>query len=182
MLRDYLYFPLGGNRKGPTRTYVNLAVVMLLGGLWHGAKWNFVVWGAYHGLLLACERWRGKQSLYEGFPRPVRIGLTFLLMLFSWVLFRADNLTAAVALLRVHVRVHAGGAAPRRCLAAALYTPYRLLVLVLCAGLVFQPLQAHDWAQRPMAWPRLAVATPLFILALITMYSQAFNPFLYFQF
>ena len=53
VLRDYLYFPLGGNRKGPTRTYVNLAVVMLLGGLWHGAKWNFVVWGAYHGLLLA---------------------------------------------------------------------------------------------------------------------------------
>ena len=67
-------------------------------------------------------------------------------------------------------------------LAAAIYTPYRLLILAICAGLVFQPLQAHDWAQRPMAWPRLALATPLFILALITMYSQAFNPFLYFQF
>lgn len=64
VLRDYLYYPLGGNRKGPTRTYVNLAVVMLLGGLWHGAKWNFIVWGAYHGLLLGYERWRGKQSIY----------------------------------------------------------------------------------------------------------------------
>ena len=51
VLRDYLYFPLGGNRKGPARTYVNLAIVMLLGGLWHGAKWNFVVWGAFHGVL-----------------------------------------------------------------------------------------------------------------------------------
>ncbi len=181
VLRDYLYFPLGGNRKGPTRTYVNLAVVMLLGGLWHGAKWNFIVWGAYHGLLLACERWRGKQSLYEGFPRPFRIGLTFLLLLFSWVLFRADNPTAAVHYFGSMLGfMPVAQTAPL--LGAALYTPYRLLVLVLCAGLVFQPLQAHDWAQRPMAWPRLAVATPLFILALITMYSQAFNPFLYFQF
>ena len=70
VLRDYLYFPLGGNRLGPARTYVNLAVVMLLGGLWHGAKWNFVVWGAYHGLLLGYERWRGKQSLYAVLPQP----------------------------------------------------------------------------------------------------------------
>src|SRR5512142_2021497 len=95
VLRDYLYFPLGGNRLGPTRTYVNLAVVMLLGGLWHGAKWNFVIWGGYHGALLACERWRGKESPYHTLPRSLRVGLTFLLVLFSWVLFRADNLTAA---------------------------------------------------------------------------------------
>ncbi len=61
-LRDYLYIPLGGNRKGPYRTYVNLIVVMLLGGLWHGASWTFVAWGAYHGMLLAYERYRGKQS------------------------------------------------------------------------------------------------------------------------
>ena len=61
-LRDYLYIPLGGNRKGPRRTYVNLIVVMLLGGLWHGANWTFVAWGAYHGTLLAFERFQGKQS------------------------------------------------------------------------------------------------------------------------
>src|ERR1019366_2767636 len=61
VLRDYLYFPLGGNRLGPTRTYVNLTVVMLLGGLWHGAKWVFVLWGAYHGLLLAYARCRATQ-------------------------------------------------------------------------------------------------------------------------
>jgi alginate O-acetyltransferase complex protein AlgI len=67
-------------------------------------------------------------------------------------------------------------------LAAGIYTPYLLLVMVLCAGLVFQPLQAHDWAQCPVTWPRIALVTPLFFLALMTMYSQAFNPFLYFQF
>src|SRR5512141_70094 len=76
VLRDYLYFPLGGNRLGPTRTYVNLLVVMLLGGLWHGAKWIFLLWGAYHGLLLAYERWRGKQSLYNTLPLGLRIAFT----------------------------------------------------------------------------------------------------------
>ncbi len=181
VLRDYLYFPLGGNRKGPTRTYVNLAVVMLLGGLWHGAKWNFIVWGAYHGLLLGYERWRGKQSLYESFPGPWRIGLTFVLMLFSWVLFRADSLTAAW-----HYFGSMFGLMPvadtALLLAAGIYTPYRLLILALGAGLVFQPLQAHDWALRPVDWPRVGVALPLFVLSLMTMYSQAFNPFLYFQF
>lgn len=181
VLRDYLYFPLGGNRKGPTRTYVNLAVVMLLGGLWHGASWNFVVWGAYHGLLLAYERWRGKRSLYDRFPRSLRIGLTFLLMLFSWVLFRADNLTDAWHYYgSMFGLIPAAQTAPL--LAATIYTPYRLLVLGICAVLTFQPLQAHDWSLRPVNWPRVAVAFPLFILSIMTMYSQAFNPFIYFRF
>jgi alginate O-acetyltransferase complex protein AlgI len=181
VLRDYLYYPLGGNRKGPARTYLNLATVMLLGGLWHGAKWNFLAWGAFHGLILGYERWRGKQSLYEAFPRPVRIGLTFLLMLFSWVLFRADNLTLAADYFRSMLGlIPAADTAPL--LAATLYTPYRLLVLGLCAVLVFQPLQAHDWALRPVDWPRVSVAFSLFLVSLMTMYSQAFNPFLYFQF
>ena len=69
-LRDYLYMPLGGNRKGPRRTYVNLALVMLLGGLWHGANWTFLVWGAYHGSLLAFERWMGKRAPTSGCLTP----------------------------------------------------------------------------------------------------------------
>jgi len=181
VLRDYLYLPLGGNRKGSARTYVNLAVVMLLGGLWHGAKWNFIVWGGYHGLLLALERWRGKQSLYGTLPRPLRIGITFWLMLLSWVLFRADNLAAAMEYFGCLFGL-TPPAETAPLLAASLYTPYRLVVLGLCAVLVFQPLQAHDWALRPMSWTRVAMVVPLFLLALVVMYSQAFNPFLYFQF
>ncbi len=181
VLRDYLYFPLGGNRKGPTRTYVNLAVVMLLGGLWHGAKWNFVVWGAYHGMLLGYERWRGKQSIYEAFPRPLRVGLTFLLLLFSWVLFRADNLTLAS---HYYAAMFGLGTASSTSyfVGTSIYTPFRVAVLAVCAFLVFQPLQAHDWALRPQTWPRLAMLVPLFLVSLITMFGQAFNPFLYFQF
>lgn len=181
VLRDYLYLPLGGNRKGPTRTYVNLAVVMLLGGLWHGAKWNFIFWGAFHGLLLGYERWRGKQSLYESFPRPVRIGVTFVLMLFSWVLFRADSLGAAMDYYAAMFGM-APAAGATLLLAGSIYTPYHLGVMAVCGFLVFQPLQAHDWAQRPQSWPRVAVVVPLFMASLLAMFSQAFNPFLYFQF
>jgi alginate O-acetyltransferase complex protein AlgI len=181
VLRDYLYFPLGGNRKGPARTYVNLGIVMLLGGLWHGAKWNFVVWGAYHGLLLAGERWRGKRSLYGGLPLGLRIGITFTLMLFSWVLFRAEDLSAA---LRYFGAMFGLGAAPGASvlLAAEVYAPMRLVVMVLCAVLAFHPLQAHEWAQRPVSWGRVAALVPLFVFSLLVMFCQAFNPFLYFQF
>ena len=65
-LRDYLYIPLSGNRKGPTRTMVNLFITMLLGGLWHGANWTFVVWGAYHGMLLAMQRLLPKSLEHRG--------------------------------------------------------------------------------------------------------------------
>ncbi len=80
-LRDYLYIPLGGNRVSPRRTYINLAIVMLLGGLWHGAQWTFVIWGAIHGLLLAAERWHGKDAAQD--LRPVRMAYAAAAMLFS---------------------------------------------------------------------------------------------------
>jgi alginate O-acetyltransferase complex protein AlgI len=71
-LRDYLYVPLGGNRKGERRTYVNLFLTMLLGGLWHGASWNFVIWGGIHGAWLALERGLGRESFYHRLPRVLR--------------------------------------------------------------------------------------------------------------
>lgn len=181
VLRDYLYFPLGGNQKGPARTYVNLAVVMLLGGLWHGAKWNFMAWGAYHGLFLCYERWRGKQSLYHKLPLNLRIAATFLLMLFSWILFRADNLTDAA-----HYFGAMFGLAPASgasaLLAADIYSPLKLLVMTLCAVFVFQRVQAHEWSLKPQTWTRPVLLLPLFVFSVLVMFSQAFNPFLYFQF
>jgi len=181
VLRDYLYFSLGGNRKGPAHTYFNLAVVMLLGGLWHGAKWTFVVWGAFHGAALAFERWRGKQSIYSSWPAAVRICLTFLLMLLSWVLFRADNLSAAT---HYYAAMFGFGlvSANSSLIAAEMYTPLHILVIALCALFVFQRVQAHDWSQAPQSPGRVAFLLPLFVFSLLVMFNQAFNPFLYFQF
>ncbi|MCC6785060.1 MAG: MBOAT family protein [Planctomycetes bacterium] len=91
-LRDYLYVPLGGNRHGSLRTYVNLSLTMLLGGLWHGAAYNFVLWGAYQGAWLVVERLAGKRPLWHFLPHPLRVFVTMLVVLGGWVLFRASSL------------------------------------------------------------------------------------------
>ena len=96
-LRDYLYIPLGGNRKGRVRTYVNLMLTMLLGGLWHGAATRFILWGALHGGLLAVERWI-KETVpgKPGFARRVLGGLfTFHFVCFAWIFFRASDMEVA---------------------------------------------------------------------------------------
>lgn len=106
-LRDYLYFPLGGNRKGPTRRYVNLMVTMLLGGLWHGAGWTFVVWGALHGFYLIVNHgWHQvRKALGHDLKRSTPLGrllamsLTFLVVVVGWVFFRAESFDAALAML-----------------------------------------------------------------------------------
>lgn len=101
-LRDYLYIPLGGNRKGRLRTYVNLMITMLLGGLWHGAGWTFVVWGGLHGLFLSVEKAFASLAPRGSFtlPRFVRQLITFHLVCFAWIFFRSSSFGVAWAILR----------------------------------------------------------------------------------
>ena len=103
-LRDYLYFPLGGNRLGSVRRYANLMIVMLLGGLWHGANWTFVVWGGLHGVFLAVNHgwraWRGKPTVPAVVGRWTGRLLTFTAVSVAWVFFRADSLSASLSMLR----------------------------------------------------------------------------------
>jgi D-alanyl-lipoteichoic acid acyltransferase DltB (MBOAT superfamily) len=107
-LRDYLYIPLGGNRKGPARRYLNLFVTMLLGGLWHGAGWTFVFWGGLHGLYLVINHaWQAAwRKLGHAVSHPTAAGrwfgrvLTFLAVVVGWVFFRAESFEAAIAMLR----------------------------------------------------------------------------------
>jgi alginate O-acetyltransferase complex protein AlgI len=96
-LRNYLYVPLGGNRRGPGRRYVNVMITMLLGGLWHGASWTFVAWGGLHGLYLTVNHaWRGTALRL---PRAVGIALTFTAVVLAWVVFRSADFGAALAVL-----------------------------------------------------------------------------------
>src|SRR5205807_3018157 len=101
-LRDYLYIPLGGNRLGNLRTYINLMLTMLLGGLWHGANWTFVVWGGLHGAALAVGRARerarerrGEVGTPSGTRRVLSTVLTFHFVCFAWIFFRADSFAGA---------------------------------------------------------------------------------------
>ena len=105
-LRDYLYIPLGGNRKGKSRRYVNLLLTMLLGGLWHGAGWTFVLWGALHGLYLTINHlWREQVAPKIAFSIPARLSallggaLTFIAVVAAWVVFRSHDLACATVML-----------------------------------------------------------------------------------
>ncbi len=113
-LRDYLYLPLGGNRKGPGRTYVNLMLTMLIGGLWHGAAWTFVVWGGLHGLYLVVERFLrqriGNWALWDRWLSRFALGaLTYALVNITWVFFRAQDFTSAWRLLGAMLLIEGGG-------------------------------------------------------------------------
>jgi D-alanyl-lipoteichoic acid acyltransferase DltB (MBOAT superfamily) len=178
-LRDYLYIPLGGNRLGAFRTYANLMVTMLLGGLWHGASWTFVFWGGLHGLALAVERALGvRAQSYRGPELWLRRIVTFHLVCLAWIFFRAPTFDIALQILRGlgagDLRLVAGRLLP---MLGALFliggywavAPLRRLVLRLEPGPSFLPQAA------------LAVAAGIFLLGLM-VFGASTSAFIYFQF
>ena len=179
-LRDYLYIPLGGSRLGPGRTYVNLAVVMLLGGLWHGAAWNFIAWGALHGLLLGSERLRGNGTLYRRWPGSLQTLATFVLVLFTWVFFRASDLPSA---LRYAGNMLGLGSQtqPSVLLGGIIYQPYYLATFALAVLITWRAPQTWDWTHRLPPWKAVAAAS-LFLASAVMLTTQAYNPFIYFIF
>jgi alginate O-acetyltransferase complex protein AlgI len=179
-LRDYLYIPLGGNRKGERRTYLNLMIVMLLGGLWHGASWNFVIWGGIHGSALALERAAGDRSLYRRMPAVLQVAFTFGIVCLSWVFFRAQTLTQAMdylaSLFGLNTLTPAADA-----VAGAIYTPYHQLVFGIAALVVFYAPTTWVFTEQLSA-PRAIAALSLLGVSVLWMWTQTVNPFLYFQF
>jgi len=179
-LRDYLYIPLGGNRKGPLRTHVNLILTMLLGGLWHGASWNFLVWGGLHGGCLAAERAVGTRPSRSSAARFVRLASTFLIVLVGWVFFRASTLSAAVG----YLKTMSGLTVPppsADLLRGLIYKPYYVWTFALAAIVVWGCPQAWDVTRR-LTWPRACASMAVFWLALVMLFTQTYNPFIYFIF
>jgi alginate O-acetyltransferase complex protein AlgI len=182
-LRDYLYVPLGGNRKGSARTYVNLMVTMLLGGLWHGANWTFVVWGGLHGVGLATTRAFQRFRARHGAPRPrsplgsfVNAFLTFHFVCLGWIFFRADTFRGARGILD----------------SLSTLTTFHpnlpvSVVLVLGVGLLshWVPERGYEGARNGFVrLPAVAQGLALFVVAvaLREMESAELVPFVYFQF
>ena len=179
-LRDYLYVPLGGNRKGEARTYANLLFVMLIGGLWHGASWTFVIWGGIHGGMLAFERHHGKHGFFRRLPRPVQVAITFIIVVFAWVFFRARDLPSAIA----YCGSMLGFGSPQPgegLLAGVIYQPYYLGSMILITIITWGGVQTWDWT-RVLNVRKAVVIFVLFWLSLLVMTTQAYNPFIYFIF
>ncbi len=185
-LRDYVYFPLGGSRVGKCRTVVNIIVVFLLSGLWHGANWTFVVWGGYNACLLIIGRWLAKSSsrikdsmvVWRELPSVV---FTFLLATVGWVFFRANSITDAMAYLNLFMnRLVMGEFGPML---------YGKLTLCYCAVLV-----VVEWVQRDVACPLQLNHTRLgqytwvrwsvyYLVFLLTFFARGEEQtFIYFQF
>jgi alginate O-acetyltransferase complex protein AlgI len=179
-LRDYLYIPLGGNRKGAIRTYVNLALVMLLGGLWHGASWNFLIWGAIHGGYLAFERALGKESIYNRLPRNLQVFITFFIVLIAWVFFRADTLPDATRYLASMFGL-AGATDSSSIIGGLIYNPYYLINFAI-SGIVIWSLPDVWNFTRNLSWTKIVWCFIVFLLALAALTTQGYNPFIYFIF
>jgi len=187
-LRDYVYIPLGGNRKGEPRTYLNLMATMLIGGLWHGAAWSFVIWGGLHGSWLAIGRWRRERGHMVdatsgwGLWRQ-RIG-TFALVSFAWIFFRAGSESGLSTAWQVIKRLFDNWGAASPLLEGRAGLGIALAILV---GIGTQYLPARI-PQSIMAWfSRRQVVVQVVVLALALMVSrtmgpQGVAPFIYFRF
>ena len=178
-LRDYLYIPLGGNRFGPAKTYRNLMITMLLGGLWHGAAWKFVMWGFLHGLGLAVERLlggAGRRSTSVWGPKPIAIILVFHFVCFGWIFFRAKEFGAALDVI-------AGFA--NWSTEAELATPLTLLLIALGLAMHFTPrdlvhrVETLFWRMPATA---MGIACGLFVALVEAFGLDGAAPFIYFQF
>lgn len=177
-LRDYLYIPLGGNRKGKLRTKINLMATMLLGGLWHGANWTFLLWGAFHGLLLILWPHKKTSAEKKGSAILQRV-LLFHLVCLGWLLFRAENLSRFSALLQ-QLPLHWDALA-----LPSVQSAWMQLGLFISVPLFYQAIQYFtnqvDPARR---WPLpVRVATYVFLFYSIVIFGVSHaQSFLYFQF
>lgn len=182
--RDYVYIPLGGNRLSSARTYLNLAGVFILCGLWHGANWTFLIWGIYHGGLLILERVTGLRNTRDNLS-ALRRFVTIVLVMIGWVLFRSRNLDQASAFLKT-MFMPVSKSAP-----FLINNPYNnrnLFFLVIAMVVFFLPvnfsgagvfLRGNSFVA--MTW-RLCILLMLMFYSVSFLASGSFNPFIYFQF
>ena len=156
---------------------MNLAVVMLLGGIWHGAAWTFLAWGAYQGFWLILERALGKRALYSYTPRAVQMALTFGLVIIGWVFFRAETLADAGQVLSSMFGASAAGAMP----IPYLFRPIHLIAFGAAALIVWSLPTTQRLLAKPPLWWVLSLQL-LLPVALAHMHHEKNVPFLYFQF
>jgi alginate O-acetyltransferase complex protein AlgI len=180
-IRDYLYIPLGGNRKPPTRVYVNLWICFLLSGLWHGASWKFVSWGAYHGFFVSADH----LILSRVWPRLSRVfgvAITFILVVAGWVIFRAETLAQALDMLVIMANPTRTSQMPW------LWVTFDIWLLIAVGAVVsFMPLPVvrNAYDRMPQTGAALIQHGAVLFLAIWSLgrvFTATFTPFLYFRF
>ena len=188
--KDYLYIPLGGNRKGKGRTYLNLYIVFFLTGFWHGASWTFVVWGLMHGSLMVVER-LGFDRLLEKSYKPLRHLYTLLMVVVAWVFFRAESLDYALAFVGRMFSFHGGSLSP--------FMAYYAQPLYWLAGIIalLGATPLFDWLNRQWKtavcnghrglshlryWSVMLGMVAVLFISCCFLVTGGYNPFIYFRF
>jgi alginate O-acetyltransferase complex protein AlgI len=191
-LRDYLYIPLGGNRKGRFRTYLNVMITMLLGGLWHGASWNFVIWGGAHGLALAIHRWwsglpaireraarsKAKRATSSGIvSRILSTAVTFAFVTLIWVLFRAQDMGTMATIYSKLLFINPIGAT------WTYHAVFTAMGWVILGHIVGNLRQAQELVFFRTPYSYLAAFAVMLTLLIIYVFAPTnVSPFIYFQF
>ena len=183
-MKDYLYIPLGGNRVSTNRMYLNLWVVFLISGLWHGAAWNFVFWGAFHGFFLIADR-LFLLKFYKAIGKIPSIIITFFIVLIGWVFFRAENITAAWTYIDMMFSLEGG--------ISEIYLDSKFYFIMLVA--IFfsfwggftriekwqEKLFAQEQRNTTVYW-MIVFSVIFLIFSVASINSTGFNPFIYFRF
>lgn len=178
--RDYVYIPMGGNKVGLTRTYINLLIVFFLTGLWHGASWNFILWGIIHGLFIILER-AGFDKMLQRLPTVIAHGYTLFVVVIAWLFFRIENMGDINFYLQklFFVDQYSSG---------AYYPAYYLrtnVLMSLLLGLIFCfPLHSYFTFFKHYSFRLVGEISYilLFILCIMNLSASTYNPFIYFRF
>ncbi len=178
--RDYVYIPLGGNRKGTARTILNLLIVWSLTGLWHGAAWNFIAWGVFYGIILIAEKYVFGRVI-EKLPTVVRYSVTMIIVMVGWVFFSGESLTSAVAYLKTMFGFSAAGFMDSTAEYLISENFFSIIVMILCATGVIAALPRIKNFRFNTVFMSIGY-TAIFILCIIYLISETYNPFLYFRF
>ena len=184
--KEYLYIPLGGNRKGKIRTYINLLIVFFATGIWHGASWNFVVWGLFNGFFLVIERIKLKELLDKNKLKFINHIYALLVIIFGWVLFRADTLKSALQYMKIMI-------SPSKQLVnfdTSLIINNRnimmIIVVILFSGIlqtIFNKLKNKEKIKEIYhRYFEVIVICLLMFVSIMMLASNTYNPFIYFRF
>ncbi|MCL4114222.1 UNVERIFIED_CONTAM: hypothetical protein GTU68_065103 [Idotea baltica] len=183
--RDYLYIPLGGNRKGVARTYLNLVIVFFITGLWHGASWNFIFWGLFHGFFLILERSKILNTIK--WPTILQHVYMLLVVIVGWIFFRAETMTEAVSYIGSMV-----GATSGENVTALIYINPYSISMILLALVYAMPLRVwmNNYVKKINSGGlnkmyKIGVYCfyiGLFLLSIIELAQSSYNPFIYFRF
>ncbi len=189
--KDYIYIPLGGNRVSSVRVYMNLLVVFILTGIWHGAGWTFIIWGVFHGMFLAAER-IGLSSILNRMWKPLRHVYTILVVIIGWVFFKADSLAQAIDYLYAMFDVSNYQSTKLQFAQVLSYEAlYAFLIGMILSTPVYPLIKQNlsDAAKNnsiKIAWiihaPRYAVIISILFFSILKISSSAYNPFIYFRF